>query len=165
MAGVSRRCASKEEEKFLMKADEEAESSMASITVFVFAASLVAHAQGMIVPAVRTPLPAVRAPVVPVAVAEAPPVIGVRPRLRRALSSLWSLCNEEVCTTRSIRPVQFLRRLVPKRRPLSKLGRSLSCADPGTYKIHRTEGSRMWMYKPAEDVKEECNLDDAMDMF
>ena len=61
--------------------------------------------------------------------------------------------------------VQFLRRLVPKRRPLSKLGRSLSCADPGTYKIHRTEGSRMWMYKPAEDVKEECNLDDAMDMF
>ena len=76
------------------------------------------------------------------------------------IRSVWAMCDEQLCRVDRPRPIEFVRRLIPKRRPLKQL----RMCDAGVLKVKRTEdGSRQMYY--AETPKEECNLEEAMDMF
>ena len=85
------------------------------------------------------------------------------PPVRRLVRSLWERCSGELCTVGRPRPLAWARALVPRRRAIVRLANN-ECS-LGTYKVARLDGRRTWIIEPLKSDKDECTIQDAMDMF
>jgi hypothetical protein len=94
---------------------------------------------------------------------EKQPRVGVRQRLLGMPTGIWRRCNEYACTVGPPRPLQLLRNLIPRRRPLVRLGNN-ECSI-GIYKVMRREGVRHMVLFPLPRAQEECTMDNAMDLM
>lgn len=76
---------------------------------------------------------------------------------------LWVRCDEQLCRIDGppINPLALLARLVPRRRPLSKL----QLCEEGTIKVRTTGTTRTFEMHPTREEKETCSVDAALDMF
>ena len=79
-----------------------------------------------------------------------------------AVRSIWQRCTPDSCAVGVPRPIEWVRSLVPQRRPLSRLGHN-ECSS-GVYKVERRESERLIRLYPVKRAADECTID-AMDMF
>lgn len=85
--------------------------------------------------------------------------------LRRLLVGVWRRCDDMLCRVGPPRPLLFIKSLIPKKRPLSKLGNN-ECSQ-GIYKVERATESkgRTMILAPMPRAKEVCSIEDAMDLM
>ena len=82
--------------------------------------------------------------------------------------AIWRRCTEEVCEVGRPRPLQFLKSLIPKRRPLVTVGRN-ECS-VGIYKVERRDvdgaKQRVMVLYPLPRQQQQCaSMEDAIEMF
>ena len=59
-------------------------------------------------------------------------------------------------------PVRFVRMLLPKRRPLTRL----QLCEEGTIKVMKIDGTRQFIREPKRDqISAECSVSDAMEFL
>ena len=133
---------------------------------------------------VAVPLPhaAAKATFVPAAVAmlsdatatAPPPTVSSNPAgpsvLRRVISlpvtvprAIWRRCTVDECDVGRPRPLQFLKNLIPKSRPLNTIARAESSA--GIYKVERRAGTRVMVLYPNPAQQRAVSTEDALEMF
>ena len=61
------------------------------------------------------------------------------------------------------RPLEMLKSLIPRRRALARLSRN-ECSE-GIYKVERLSKQRQIKLYPLPRAKDECTIEEAMDMF
>ena len=104
----------------------------------------------------------------PAARCAAPAAVALRPRLAQSVRRIWARCTDEVCAIGPA-PIRWLQHgmvLVArpfKKRPLAKLGKNECSA--GIYKVARVDGVRQWLLVPLPSTKDECSIEDSMEMF
>ena len=80
---------------------------------------------------------------------------------------IWQRCTPDACTIGRPRPVAAvagaIKSMLPRRRPLARLGRN-ECS-VGIYKVERRSQGRHIVLFPFPRAKQECTVEDAMDMF
>ena len=92
------------------------------------------------------------------------------PRLRKVLGmpvnvvrGVWHRCTPDLCEVGRPRPLEILKSLIPRKRPLARLVHT-ECSE-GTYKVERLGGKRQMKLFPVKPARQECSTEDAMDMF
>ena len=104
-------------------------------------------------------------------VAAATPTASVKPSIwRRAIGlpvtvprAIWRRCTDELCDVGRPRPLQLIRNLIPKKRPLATIAGAESSS--GIYKVERREGARVMVLYPFPTQQRAMSTEDAMDMF
>ena len=82
--------------------------------------------------------------------------------LVRLPGAIWQRCTPDECSVGRPRPLQMLKSLLPRRRPLALL-RNSECSE-GIYKVERQGGKRLLRLFPVVP-QEQCTMEEAMDMF
>ena len=81
----------------------------------------------------------------------------------QSLRAAWARCDEQLCRVGGLpNPVRFVRMLLPKRRPLTRL----QLCEEGTIKVMKIDGTRQFIREPKRDqISAECSVSDAMEFL